>query len=579
MIVDKKYFQSMLLDMIKPLSSHYSKESAHLQLGVTAAGYGNKIAGMEGFSRVLWGMIPFWAGGGKEKDLLDIYQKGLANGSNPEADEFWGHLGERDQRMVEMAAISFGILLIPELLWEPLTSKEKDNLANWLGEINLHSQPENNWQFFKVITNLALKSVNKPWSEEQVEDAIGKYESFYLGNGWYADGKRPQMDYYTSFAIHYYCLIYAKFMAEEDQIRATLFKERAKEFAKTFIYWFDEEGKALAFGRSQTYRFAQAAFWSICLVAEVDCFSVGVLKGLITRHLEYWMRQPVFDNGHILSVGYTYPNLMISEQYNASGSPYWALKTFAFLALPDEHPFWSSECEALPELETPKLIKECGMIMKRSNYDISALTSGQYPTIEHPHSAEKYAKFAYSSCFSFSVPRSYYSLEEMAPDNMLCFHAHGMYYVRRKCESFHLEEGKITSVWKPVEGIEVETQLIPTVDGHIRQHRINSTIECFAYDCGFSYPKNIEQLKTEADNGFSRAYDENGTSEIRSNIGKGMVIQAAPNTNLSFPLTVIPAVCCEIKKGETILESIIKTEFTSKKVIVGGDCYEIYDEQ
>ena len=170
MIGDKQYFQSMLLDMIKPLVSHYSSAGAHLNVGVTAAAYGNRIAGMEGFSRVLWGLVPFWAGGGTEDTFLSLYQRGLASGPDPESDEFWGHLGDRDQRMVEMAAISFGILLIPELLWEPLTDRQKDNLAAWLGEINLHTQPENNWQFFKVVTNLALKSVNRRWNPEQVSD-------------------------------------------------------------------------------------------------------------------------------------------------------------------------------------------------------------------------------------------------------------------------------------------------------------------------------------------------------------------------------------------------------------------------
>jgi len=70
--------------------------------------------------------------------------------------------------MVEMAAISFGVLLIPELLWKPLSKQTQDHLADWLGEINLYTQLENNWQFFKVVTNLALKSVGKKWSREQM---------------------------------------------------------------------------------------------------------------------------------------------------------------------------------------------------------------------------------------------------------------------------------------------------------------------------------------------------------------------------------------------------------------------------
>jgi len=575
---DKQYYQSMLLDMVEPLIPHYSKEGAHLHLGNTAAAYGNRIGEMEAFSRVLWGMIPYWAGGGRHLELLSIYQKGFVAGTTPSSFEFWGHLGDCDQRMVEMAAISFGILVIPELLWEPLSKPEQDNLASWLNEINLHSQPENNWQFFKVVTNLALKSVGKEWNQRQVADAMEKYESFYLGNGWYADGKRPQMDYYTSFAIHYYCLIYTKYMEDTQPKTAALYRKRAKQFAQSFIYWFDDEGKALAFGRSQTYRFAQAAFWSMCVFTELDCFPLGILKGLISRHMEYWMRQPIFDNGHILTVGYTYPNLFISERYNASGSPYWAFKTFAFLALPDDHPFWSVPAEPLPKLDTPKLIKECRMIMSRSNYDVSALTSGQYPTIEHPHAAEKYAKFAYSSRFSFSVPRSYYNLEELAPDNMLCFYAHGMYYVRRKCESFELFEQELVSVWKPLAEITVETHLIPTKAGHIRKHSITSSIDCVAYECGFSYPQNKNEIEILEKDKLAIVSDPHGKSVVFSNTGKGLVIHAAPNTNLSFPITCIPAVCCEIKQGENFLESTIETKFTEKSVIVGGDCYEIYDK-
>ena len=67
-----------------------------------------------------------------------------------------------------------------------------------------------------------------------------------------------------SFGIHFYCLLYARFMEKEDPEHTALFKERAKTFSESFIYWFDDEGKALPFGRSLTYRFAQAAFFRLC---------------------------------------------------------------------------------------------------------------------------------------------------------------------------------------------------------------------------------------------------------------------------------------------------------------------------
>ena len=120
-------------------------------------------------------------------------------------------------------------------------------------------------------------------------------------------------------------------------------------FAKQFIYWFDEEGEAIPFGRSLTYRFSQVSFFSVCLLAGLEPFPVPVMKGLIARHLRTWLKRPIFDRDHVLTIGYGYPNLTMAERYNAPGSPYWGMKVFAFLLLPDDHPFWSAEkhrCES-----------------------------------------------------------------------------------------------------------------------------------------------------------------------------------------------------------------------------------------
>lgn len=43
---------------------------------------------MEGFSRVLWGLASYWAGGGDDESLLSVYQKGLAAGTDPEASSY-----------------------------------------------------------------------------------------------------------------------------------------------------------------------------------------------------------------------------------------------------------------------------------------------------------------------------------------------------------------------------------------------------------------------------------------------------------------------------------------------------------
>ena len=157
-----------------------------------------------------------------------------------------------------------------------------------------------------MLVNVALMKLGRKYDAGKLEKYLQGVEEFYLGDGWYQDGDSGQKDYYVSFAIHFYCLFYARVMGEEDPERCRIYKERAMLFGKTFIYWFDEDGAALPFGRSLTYRFAQVSFWSACLMAGVYPYPVEVIKGLIVRHMQDWLKKPVFDRDHILTIGYAY---------------------------------------------------------------------------------------------------------------------------------------------------------------------------------------------------------------------------------------------------------------------------------
>ena len=150
--------------------------------------YNQNAIELEAFSRPLWALVPFWVGGGSDPEFEKIYRKGLAAGTDPENPEYWGTTGEYDQCYVEMAAIACGILTAPEKLWTPLSDTEKQNLAAWLGQINAHTIPDCNWQFFRILVNLALKSVGMPYSPELLEDGLCKIDSYYSGDGWSTDG-------------------------------------------------------------------------------------------------------------------------------------------------------------------------------------------------------------------------------------------------------------------------------------------------------------------------------------------------------------------------------------------------------
>lgn len=144
------------------------------------------------------------------------------------------------------------------------------------------------------------------------------------------------------------------------------------------------------------------------------------MKGIVLRSLRWWIAQPIFTTDGLLSIGYSYPSLLVADNYNAPGSPYWGLKVFLMLSLSEDHPFWKNEESPLPALERTKLLKMPRSIAQRTESgDVVLLNAGQYPTFDMNHAAEKYAKFAYSATYGFSCSLSNYGFPNLGCDNML----------------------------------------------------------------------------------------------------------------------------------------------------------------
>ncbi len=556
---DKDYFRGLLEKIIAPVRNYYSEGCAKLCVGHTGAAFDDYTVPMEGFSRILWGLAPLWAGGGDIDGFRNIYVKGLTNGTDPESKEFWGDIHNYDQKFVEFAAIALALILAPDRVWEPLDDKAKNNLAAYLRKINEYKVSDNNWLFFPLLVNLALKKLGLEYNSDKIEHTLSRIDSFYLGNGWYYDGESQQRDYYIPFAFHFYSLIYSKVCMDEDGERCEKFKARAAEFAKTFIYWFDSKGRALVYGRSLTYRFAQAAFWSACVFADVPVFSHGIIKGILVRHFEEWLANPIFDNSGILTIGYRYPNLHMSESYNSPGSPYWCLKAFLVLAATDDHPFWSAEVEPLPKLDKQKLIPEAQMLIQHFGDHVTALVPGRLHYNVHVHISEKYCKFAYSSEFGFSVPRSNKLFDHAAPDSMLSFEIDGYIFTRRLCDKISVSKNKIVSKWSPFKGIEVETTLIPTENGHIRRHKILSKYKCIARDAGFAVSCAADcHCETEGGDEYAKVKNDFSYCTVRSTTGGHPEVRSVhPNTSLVYQKTLLPLAVYQIKKGITKIETIV----------------------
>ena len=553
----KQDFIDLMHRILDPLLPCYSAGGARLHLGETGASYDRNAIELEAFSRPLWALAPFWLGGGSAPEFERIYQAGLDHGTDPAHPEYWGDTKDYDQCFVEMAAIACAILEVPEKAWEPLNPEARTHLAAWLGTINHHELPNCNWLFFRVLVNLALRSVEMPWDPALLEQDLQNAESWYIGDGWYSDGSpevKPQRDYYIPWALQYYGVLYSVFAAKEDPERAARFRQRAMEFGSQFMTWFDADGAALPYGRSLTYRFGQCAFYSACIWAGLEPLPLPVMKGIIVRNLQWWMSKPIFDRSGVLTVGYCYPQFFMSERYNAPGSPYWGLKTFIVLGLPDDHPFWTAEAAPLPVQPGVTELPAAHLLMQRTpDGQVNAYAPAEVEQNEHGQFAEKYGKFVYSTRFGFSASRSYAELAQAAPDSMLAFLIGGQIFVRRHSQSFAVQDGKMVSTWSPFEGITVTTEVEPTEQGHIRRHTVVSDRACTAWDCGFAVAKFAPGFASRAEDRTALAANDRQRCEVRGEIGAAEIVDAWPNTSLYVTNTAIPAVKYDIPVGTTTL--------------------------
>lgn len=609
----------LLMECCRPLESYYNDDFSELKVGYTGAHYGDQSASMEGYARVLWGLGPLFSIPDKElpEDLIDpihrfkqMYVEGLRHGTDPSHPGYWGEVGDHDQKMVEMAALAVSLCLAPDVLYNSLTKKEQKHVFDWMNQINAHKVHPNNWRFFRILVNMAFRKLGLPYSASCEKDDWEVIDHCYIEDGWYFDGRETQMDYYIPFAMHFYGLIYAYFMGEEDPKRSKECIERGTLFAQDFLYFFGDDGNEIPFGRSLTYRFAHVAFWPALAMVGGDSVSPGLMRHLTLSNMNRWFERPIFDRGDILTIGYHYPNLFMSERYNAPGSPYWAFKAFMMLALPKESPFWTAPLQTLKgeNLDAMHHIEKSHMLMRRYGNHVEMFANGQH-CMEHGNSRAKYEKFVYSNAFGFSISRGP-TLEEGGFDHTIAFSL-------KDENDYRMRYGQIKGIttkdytwtaYNVFNDMDVVSIIVPYDKWHIRIHRIRNHQPMDAADGGYS----ISMEQPFAD-GYKVPYRkinmDREVQQIKEGLWSGvyvntpwgqsvalsmdddaeaLALRSAPNTHLYYNNAVIPTLKRTLEQGkhqwitlfggnmnleEDISDWIIpKVSCVDNCLIIDGDC-------
>lgn len=559
-----------LRNLVVALQRHASPGRARLRLGPHRAFYEPVWDELQGYARPLWGMAAlFQSGEGAAlgEEAWVSWQQGLLSGTNPAHAEYWGQTHDYSQAFCEMAPIALSLLWAGEIFWEPLSAGERELVVEWLDQINGHSLNQNNWLWFRILVNAVFYRLGTNYHRENLEHDIAATEAMAGEAGWYLDGCAPgkrTADLYIPSAFHLYGLISAELLAPLLPAQCEQWRERARQFARTWQWFQAEDGAPLLWGRSLCYRSCSAAFWAACAWASWEVLPWSKMAFLWRSQMRWWQTRKPFREDGCLALGYGYPNEKICENYISHTSPYWQTKAWLALRHSAAHPFWHSA--SAPPLDTRPssiVLSTCGGLLVPDSSSPLLLLAGQWGADWLDPEGARYGRWAYDAHHGFQIDPGHPS-----PDNALLIRPVGSerWASRRQPESWSLQEGVCTVKWSPIDGVQVQTTMqplaLPRCVGHARIHRITTLYPIEVIEGGFACPVDPSGfISTEKHRVSIRcgglysallALDQRTTS----------IHVPAPQTNTLYSSVQIPVVSTNLPAGEHLLQAhIFHAEF------------------
>jgi len=320
---------------------------------------GRRSDGLEGYARtfLLAALRVAGAGGEDPHGVLERYAAGLDAGTRTpttEKDladgdgESWGVITDRGQPMVEAASVALGLRLTRPWLWDRLDDGVRERAGHWLAEA-LHRLPcDNNWWLFPLTVGgfLAEAGIATDAARAAVDRGLEKIEQWYLGDGWYTDGRPRAFDHYNGWALHMYPVLHAH-LARDPALLAR-YGDRLDAHLAGCTRLFGADGSPIHQGRSLSYRFAAAApLWAGALTGRTP-LTPGATRRLASGALRYFLDRGAVGPDGLLTLGWHGPYPPLVQGYSGPASPYWASKGFLGLLLPADHPAWTAVEEPGP---------------------------------------------------------------------------------------------------------------------------------------------------------------------------------------------------------------------------------------
>ncbi len=351
---------------------------------------GVRSDGLEGYARTFLAAAFRVAGadGADPHGWLPRYAEGLAAGTeNPDRDdeESWPQIRDHDvfgQPMVEAASVALGLRLTRPWLWDSLTSAQQDRAEAWLRGALVSVPASNNWYLFPYAVAGFLESVGRgdELTARTRRRGLDLLDSWYAGQGWYADGEGGGFDYYNGWALHLYPVLDELMVAREARaagspalagLAGSVWSRRLAEHLESFRHFFAADGAPVHFGRSMTYRFAAGAAIGLGAAVGATPLSPGASRRIISGTMRHFFEHGCLNEYGLLSLGWYRAHEPTCQSYSGPASPYWASKAFVALLAPADHPLWASAEEPAPVEETDRVVavEPAGLLLQTTSAD------------------------------------------------------------------------------------------------------------------------------------------------------------------------------------------------------------------
>lgn len=320
--------------------------------------YSAKTAKLEGLARTLFVAAPLLK---ENPDLefngikvADYYRHQLVSISNPDSKHFIAHrTGGASQTLLELGSLAISMKAAPDVLWNPLTKQQKDDLAATMLSYGEGPSIGSNWMFFNVFIQSFLKDQGYKVDEKKMVDWLNKLVDRYRGEGWYNDA--PAYDYYSMWAYQSYGPLWVEFFgknmkpasdsglsADTYQVISEKILKNEHDMVDNYPYMFARDGRMNMWGRSICYRFAAVTPLPILEYADFSDVNYGWLRHIASASLLQFMTNPDFLENGVPTMGFYGPFAPAVQIYSCRGSVYWIGKAFLGLLLPENSKYWSA---------------------------------------------------------------------------------------------------------------------------------------------------------------------------------------------------------------------------------------------